>query len=339
MNQSGLSLVEESADTVGECRSPVAQHFRCRIRLKRRRYQVPTQDFSDIEEYGPYASDGSFDEEESQDLIDATLQSVPGRAVTPTPQRAGGFGRSKYGPRPDAVMVAYTGPAVGATLMYRKDSEAVFRWDTRGPGIIFPRGFEHQNNVAPSSLQYYQNQAQDTALVSFTRDPDPNARPEWAFNEEDGLAYRYLGFPPGGYDFVSTLQTASMPSQDEVAFWKGSRPEYVARVDAFDIGNNLVWTAKSGYASERIIEKLTLFEAAEAALDRSEVGEPADQSSQQGFDGYAFNKFATPAMETLPPQNANQSPGYQVQFAQRGPVQSGQTPHTAGQARRRSGGR
>lgn len=300
---------------------------------------MPTQDHSEIEDYGSSDSEGSFDGEESQELIDATLQSVPGRAITPTPQRTAGFGRSKYGPHPLALVVARTGPAVDATLKYRKDSEAVCRWETRGPAIVFPRGFEPHNNLAPSSLQHYQKTRQETALVSFTRDPDPYARPEWAFNEEDGLAYRYLGFPPGGYDFVSTLQTASMPSQDEVAFWKGVKPKYIARVDAFDQDCNLVWSMKSDYSSQRTRGKLAHFESAEAALERSDSGELADQYFQQGLGGQTFNQFATHAMETLPPQYANQPPGYQVQFAQRGPVQFGQTPHTTGQARPRGSGR
>ncbi|MEV8031618.1 hypothetical protein [Streptomyces sp. NPDC086182] len=261
-------------------------------------------DHSDTEGYTSEASDSSFEGAEDPGLIDATLQSVPGRSVTPTPQMTAGFGSSKYGPHPRNIVVANTGPAADATLQYRKDMGQLWRWDSRGPDVIFREGFRPHNNLAPSSLQHYQNTHQETALVSFTRDPDPDSsRPEWAV-DENGRSYRYLAFPSGGYDFVSSLQTASLPGQDEVALWKGVRPEYIARVEVFDRNDEIVGTWDNNMASPEVKAALAQFDQEEAQHAADE--ESFDQYSEQGI-AYYHNEVAAHAMGTLP----YQGPGYQ----------------------------
>ncbi|MEU9557217.1 scabin-related ADP-ribosyltransferase [Streptomyces fumanus] len=271
-------------------------------------------DFSDIEGYGSPASDTSFEEAEPQEIIDAALQSVLGRSVTPTPQRTAGFGRSKYGPHPRDLVVANTGPAVNAQLMYRKDTLPLFRWDTRGPEIIFSEGFRNWNNLAPSSLQHYQNQNQETALVSFTREPDPTfSRPDWAVNE-DGLSYRYLTFPPGGYEFLSTLQTASYSSQDEVAHWKGVRPEYVARVDIVNEEGDIIESRVNDKANPEVLAAMAQYDLENQHTGNEAEAHPTDSAPghmmdarptgfapwDKGFQGYQAGQY-------LPAQHSDRS--------------------------------
>ncbi len=195
-------------------------------------------------------SDASFS---SDRLSDGSAEDDPGnleefldhyrcyaRETSFQPQPTVGFGESRYGPRPEEIIVANTGPAAGARVVYRADLEPLYRWDARGAEIIFREGFRPWNDKLPSSLQYYQGEAPESALVSTTRDPNPaGAQPRDAF-DENGFSYRYTIYAPGGYEFMTSLtHHGALYGQQEVAFWKGIRPEYIARLDVFDRNGQL----------------------------------------------------------------------------------------------------
>ncbi|MEU0130023.1 hypothetical protein [Streptomyces sp. NPDC006289] len=223
--------------------------------------------------------------------------------------------------------------------MYRKDREALFRWDSRGPEIIFREGFRNRNNLAPSSFQYYQNNHTESALVSFSRDPDPDAaRPDWA-RAEGNHSYRYLAFPPGGYDFVASLGTASIANQDEVALWKGSLGKYVARVEVFNADDELVGRLDNPRASSGTKAALAEWDRREASREQYGAEESADLSSEQTYanvpnnqaaphaQGYGYNSTGQTAVHSQGYENFPTNPmaahvlGSQVQFSQRGPIQ------------------
>ncbi|MFF5161595.1 hypothetical protein ACFY3N_36485 [Streptomyces sp. NPDC000348] len=192
-------------------------------------------DFSDPSVSGSHYSDGSAlsDPGDYQEFLEYYRRYA--RESTFTPQPTVGFGSSIYGPRPEQIRVANTGPAAGARVVYRADLEPLYRWDSRPPEVIFRDGFQPHNGRLPSSLQYYQSEQTETGLVSTTRDLNPDAaQPSWARNSA-GHSFRYTIHAPGGYEFLASLtHHASFYGQQEVAFWKGIRPEYIAQVDVFD---------------------------------------------------------------------------------------------------------
>lgn len=125
----------------------------------------------------------------------------------------------------------------------------MYRWDSRRPAVIFSEGFQPKSDVAPSSLQYHQRQLTDSAMVSFTRKPEPE-HGEMHREAGTGNAYRYTAPQvQGGVDVAVSLGTASYAHQQEVVFWKGMTPDHVARVDAFDMNDELIGALDNPYAS------------------------------------------------------------------------------------------
>ncbi|WP_381798873.1 hypothetical protein [Streptomyces niveus] len=164
------------------------------------------------------------------------------RETTFVPQPTVGFGKSEFGPRPEQIKVANSGPAKGLRAAYRKDLEPLVRWDPRDYEEVFKFGFRPHNDKRPSSFNYYQAEMTETALVSTSRDAtfdEEGPRPAWAFNNE-GHFPRYTINAPGGYDFVASLNTSAYVNQQEVAFWKGIRPEYISGVTIFDRDGSIV---------------------------------------------------------------------------------------------------
>lgn len=194
-------------------------------------------DFSDAKTSSDYYSDGS-DEGQSYSAQEFREQyQAFARETTFTPQPAVGFGESTYGLDPDKIVVANTGPAKGLRAAYRQDLQPLYRWDSRDYTVIFKEGFRPHNDKRPSSMQHYQAETIETALVSTTRDArwdaDEGPRPAWSASAE-GYSYRYTINAPGGYDFLASLNVKSYARQQEVAFWKGIRPEYISEVAIFD---------------------------------------------------------------------------------------------------------
>lgn len=201
-------------------------------------------DYSDIDESEGYVSDAdSFTGEPRhpnphQAVVD-TLNRRPSRQTSDIPVPGGmGFGSSKYGPRPEQLPTARTGPFAGGTRYYREDLDPLYHWSPEGPDVAFTHGIPPKNNLAPRSLQQHQNRPSDSAMVSLTRNPDPEAQPPGARDPESGISYRRTVLGPGGVDFVNSLITPSKVHREEVGQWKGVKPEYVARVEAFDRDNN-----------------------------------------------------------------------------------------------------
>lgn len=169
------------------------------------------------------------------------------RDTTTDPQPAAGFGKSKRGINPKKLKTIRDdkrgkkadGKGRDAPeLKYRKDNKPLYRFDGRGPETIMVEGFKPWNEELPRSLRLYQKELHKTGFVSATRSPGDYV-PDWA-RQPDGTAYRYQMNPPGGIDLVDTLGTVSFAQQQEVIFWKGVRPEFVARVDRVDAQGNVL---------------------------------------------------------------------------------------------------
>ncbi|MFJ5220694.1 hypothetical protein ACIP98_39225 [Streptomyces sp. NPDC088354] len=147
--------------------------------------------------------------------------------TTTEPQPTAGFGKSRFGLRPDKLRVSRT--ETYRTLFFRKDNEPLFRYDTRHFDTIFNEGFRPWNNKAPRSLLHYQSHLQRTAMVSASRSAG-TFLPPWAV-APDGTANLYVIKAPGGVDMVASLRRRAWWMMYEVAFWKGIRPEFIDRVE------------------------------------------------------------------------------------------------------------
>ncbi|MFD3483547.1 hypothetical protein [Streptomyces sp. NPDC058665] len=188
---------------------------------------VDRPDFSDASTSSDRYQSGS-DEGDLHDWEDFREQYLRyARETSFTPQPTVGFGKSKFGPPPEKIKVANSGPARGLKAAYRRDIEPVYRWDPREIGVIFNEGFKPHNDKLPSSLQYYQAEMTETALVSASRDStfdEEGPRPPWAV-DANGHFKRWTINAPGGYDFVASLNRKAYVNQQEVAFWKGVKGE------------------------------------------------------------------------------------------------------------------
>jgi len=192
----------------------------------------------------PENSDGSFDQDVSAEEYSQEYSRF-NRNIGHDPVQAVGFGDSRYGVHPSNVTVARTGAAAGAPVAYRTDTETVYRFDGRNPDQIrADGGFRPQNNRLPVSLQSYQNTTQRSALVSFTRDPNPSAEMidrTAALSQQnnpgrsDPQVYRYATSAPGGYDLTASLGTQSYPDQQEVAFYRGVQGGYIDSVTPYGV--------------------------------------------------------------------------------------------------------
>ncbi|MFD5571731.1 scabin-related ADP-ribosyltransferase [Streptomyces cadmiisoli] len=205
--------------------------------MQRVSLQSAAQDFSDVEDTlaSDSDSDGGY---ESMANLDQARRQYPGRLTTDRAQPAAGFGRSRYGIHPaDLPTLRHDKQGRQAPrIAYRADSEPLYRWDTRTPDAIFPEGFKSWNVKLPKSLRSYQKtlkESRRSALVSATRSNDGYI-PEWAIRQ-DGLALRYTIRAPGGMDLVESLGTVAFHQQQEVAFWKGIRPEFIEGVDIYRV--------------------------------------------------------------------------------------------------------
>ncbi|MFE9118534.1 DUF4157 domain-containing protein [Streptomyces sp. NPDC007172] len=232
-NGSGLKVSDPSDRFEREAESNAARALAGPAPVVQR---ATTPDFSDVEDVLHSDSDSDGGYESAQNLDAARLQK-PGRQTTPVPQPAAGFGRSQFGLHPSRLPTlrhdAQGRPA--PRIEYRADSEPLYRWDRRLPDEIFPQGFRSWNVKVPNSLRSYQKtlkESRRSALVSVTRSGDGYA-PEWAI--ENGRAIRYTIRAPGGMDLVESLGTVAFHQQQEVAFWKGIRPEFIQCVDIYQV--------------------------------------------------------------------------------------------------------
>jgi hypothetical protein len=156
------------------------------------------------------------------------------RESTYVPQLTVGFGTSLFGPRPEDLRVANTGADSGNRGAFRLDLQRVFRFSRGTAAEIFRDGYQPRGDTLPSSLQRYQAELSETGLVSTTRDPsrtEEAAMPAWVLNSE----FYSIGAidAPGGYEFLTSLGRSAYANQQEVAFWKGIRPEFVAEVTEY----------------------------------------------------------------------------------------------------------
>ncbi|MFE6699678.1 hypothetical protein [Streptomyces sp. NPDC057718] len=200
---------------------------------------IDKRDFSDAEEL----SDGGTDSEAAEYDYGTFLgeRANHPRETTPTPQEAAGFGESTYGIDPGKVKSMREDRKQGRDvppLRYRKDSELLYRWDSRTPDQILGKGFTPWNEKIPASLRHYQKLLQKTGFVSTTRSPGGYV-PDWA-RQPDGSGYRYVINAPGGIDLVDTLGTTSFVQQQEVIFWKGIRPGHILRAELCDKNGKVI---------------------------------------------------------------------------------------------------
>ncbi|MFE7119583.1 hypothetical protein ACFU99_29615, partial [Streptomyces sp. NPDC057654] len=224
------------------------------------------------------------------------------RETSFVPQPAVGFGDSVYGPRPEDLPVARIGDLAGGPdgggrafrVVYRVDVEPLFRWDSRPPEVIFGEGFRPHNDKRPVSLRFYQVDHIETALVSTSRDgvfgEEEGALPAWAV--QNGVAYRYHVDAPGGYDFMASLPRHAYPPQQEVAFWKGIRPEFISRVTVFDGAGNVV----------RVQWNPGAFAAAEVVRVRRGAGLRLDSGSGSGSGGVPTGELGREDLGFLVPE-------------------------------------
>ncbi|MFE4690657.1 hypothetical protein ACFRH6_11430 [Streptomyces sp. NPDC056749] len=204
-------------------------------------------DFSDT---GEVESDVQDDRsaiwpELTEDEASRVISEFPERLTTARPQIVAGFGKSKFGPRPEKIPVSRS--QTFRTLRYRQDREPLYRYDTRHHDTIFNEGFRPWNNKAVRSLAHYQAWLQRSAMVSTTRHHGTYA-PKWA-EASDGTANLYVINAPGGIDMVDSLRTRAYGGLQEVVFWKGIRPVYIDRVEVVQI--------IPGQGAPRIIKILT----------------------------------------------------------------------------------
>ena len=243
-------------------------------------------EFSDVEGYvSDNYSDISFKRAAPQEVFEEAVSEFP-RKVTYHPQETRGFGNSKRGPRPGQLIVANTGPAAGRPPAHREDFEPLYRRDARPPETIFIQGFQPKNNLAPPSLQRHQKQIVDSALVSFSRDPE--AATGQVYREPGtGNSYRYTApHSPGGVDVTMSLGPASYAYQQEVVKWKGTWPDEITRADAFDVNDELIAALDNPYASAEAT-------AAQARLDQRTAQERVENATAGAEVGQAseYDKF------------------------------------------------
>ncbi|MET7456220.1 hypothetical protein ABZT03_30925, partial [Streptomyces sp. NPDC005574] len=186
--------------------------------------------------------------------------------------------------------MANSGPALNGKPAYRKDLEPVYRWDNRKPKKIFKEGFPSWNNMKPSSLQYYQNENGYTGYVSTTRKPEfagATGMPPVDALTDDGESYRYTIEAPGGIDFLTTLgREAAYANQEEVAFWRGIRSEYIVSATKFNQNGEAVKeyinpNAAAGHAvaAERQ-RRYAEYQQANSAPQHGPYAQAADSESQ-----------------------------------------------------------
>lgn len=191
----------------------------------------------------PEGSEGSFDQEVSPEEYDESYAQFP-RSVGYNPVPTVGFGNSRYGPPPEAIVVARTGPAAGRPVVYRTDNEEHYRFEGRTPEqIAANRGITAHNDQLPVSLQSYQNTTQRSALSSWTRDPQPSgellstveslSRYNDPNRGDDAPIWRIGSVAPGGIDLMESLGQQSYPAQQEIAHYRGVRDEYFTTVTPF----------------------------------------------------------------------------------------------------------
>jgi hypothetical protein len=252
-------------------------------------------DFSDVE---GYLSDSEG--EQQQDGLEArkrlaeVINARPGRQSTDIPQPVAGHGLSTYGPPAQQLPVARNGLAAGLKPFYREDRDPLYHWGKDGPEITFTEGIRNKSNLAPTSLLHHQNTHRDSALVSFTRNPDPNLAPPEARDPESGVSYRTTTLGSGGYDLVTSLATAGKPEQEGVARWKGEASEFVARTELFDQNKEHVWTQDNPAALPAVKAELTRLDRqareqrVREAAERAKAGKatPYDQLRHQYADQY-----------------------------------------------------
>ncbi|MFD8723555.1 hypothetical protein ACFV2H_37720 [Streptomyces sp. NPDC059629] len=189
-------------------------------------------DFSDSDEVENLVPDdasffGAFKDRFPKDVIHQALAEFPGRRTTDKPQPVAGFGKSRFGLRPDKIPVSRTDRF--RTLRYRQDEEPLYRYDTRHYDTIFNEGFRPWNGKAVRSLAHYQAYRQRTAMVSTSRSHGDYV-PPWAM-APDGTANLYVIKAPGGIDMIDSLRRRALYTMHEVVFWKGVRPTFVDRVE------------------------------------------------------------------------------------------------------------
>ncbi|GAA2611606.1 scabin-related ADP-ribosyltransferase [Streptomyces axinellae] len=245
-------------------------------------------DYSDAEGFGSEADsmEGSYEGWDNHpEQVQEALEAFPGRMSGRARIEAVGYGDSKYGINPQDIRVANSGPSGDNEFVYRLDELPLYRWESRGPEIVFEVGLRNKNNLVPSSLQYYQNNHRDTALVSFTRDKDPAAaKPVWLDEVE---TYRYCApNVRGGIDIMASLPEVAYRNQQEVVFWKGMRPEFLGSVDAFskpdelNPNGRLIGSMNNPRASPET-------RAAQAQLDRETAWERVREAAQFARNGQA----------------------------------------------------
>ena len=115
-------------------------------------------DYSEAEDFGSEADsmEGSYEGRDNlPEQIKEAMEAFPGRRSGRAQIEAVGFGYSKYGINPQDIRVANSGPSADNDFVYRLDELPLYRWDSRGPEIIFSEGFRNKNNQVPTSLQFY----------------------------------------------------------------------------------------------------------------------------------------------------------------------------------------
>ncbi|MFE6904819.1 hypothetical protein ACFVFJ_50365, partial [Streptomyces sp. NPDC057717] len=193
-------------------------------------------DFSDSDDINTDARYDDSEVGEREEEVYKKASEKYRRETTCTPQPSAGFGKSRFGIRPDRIFPVRRGKP--STLRYRKDNEELYRYDSRPYETIFLEGFRPWNNKVPRSMRHYMKYYQMTAFVSATR-AEKGYVPSWAVLPRQALlstkkARRYVLKAPGGIDLLETLKTHSLEIQQEVVFWKGIRPEFI---DRFEIVN------------------------------------------------------------------------------------------------------
>ncbi|MFE6904820.1 hypothetical protein ACFVFJ_50370, partial [Streptomyces sp. NPDC057717] len=188
------------------------------------------EDFSDSDEIGTDVRDDKSEWEGTKWGVHEEISRKYRRETTGRPQPSAGFGKSRFGLRPDRIFPTRRGKPSG--LRYRKDNEDLYRYDDRPYETIFLEGFRPWNNKVPRSLRHYMRHMQKSAFVSTTRVRQEHvmklAFPSTLSNE---TANRYVIKAPGGIDLLETLKTQALPKEQEVMFWKGIRPEFIDRVE------------------------------------------------------------------------------------------------------------
>ncbi|MFE6904816.1 hypothetical protein ACFVFJ_50350, partial [Streptomyces sp. NPDC057717] len=238
-------------------------------------------DFSDGAEYsGKSGEDSDIGEHLGADpsyekpAAYEELRKKYGRKTTPKPQPAAGFGKSRYGLRPDRIYPTRSSKPM--QLRYRADNEDLYRFDSRPYETIFQEGFKSRNGEVPPSLRHYLAFNKPGAFVSTTRIWD-FFMDDSVVNSKKGLANRYWIKAPGGIDIVDTLQHQMFYDEHEVMFWKGIRPEFIQGVAIFD------------YATRKVLREVTrmewmeVFDLASRTLNHARAIEPRITSEMRNI--------------------------------------------------------